>query len=439
MDYNRFISSYYRGEKKGNYMIRKMALLAETVPEAVDLTSGMPSWDTFPISSATFKCKNGTTLELSEDEMKDITPYQSSQGMTELLTWIRKFHEKYHSPPLMDNENSERRFDICVTPGAMGAMSVLFPIIMERNDVVLLEEFNYPGTTNNIDKVSAYPIELSMDEFGVKPDALVDAIVNWKQKAIESGAPNPDDLNPPKVFYTVPIGHNPTGIVVPLQRKKEIYKIAQKYNLLIVEDDPYFYFQYDEIFTPSYQSIDVDGRVIRIDSMAKFFAPGLRIGWVTGPSKIIRTVIPAQVSATIAPGAFAQIAVLKLFGKTGMVGFQDRIQELKNFYKPKRDLSVSLLKKHLKDDVEWIEPQAGIFLWMKLKNLSDSMIFIDSEDCRKYGVFVVPGAGFLVRPKGPCPYLRISFTRMSTEDLEKGIICLSQWIKDATRKELSGI
>lgn len=118
-------------------------------------------------------------------------------------------------------------------------------------------------------------IDVELDSHGVVPARLREQLDNW-----------PSDKRKPKMLYTVPVGGNPTGVSQTLERKKEIYQIAQEHNLLILEDDPYYYLQYGDKI-PSYLSMDVDGRVLRFDSMSKILSSGLRVGWATGPAELV--------------------------------------------------------------------------------------------------------------------------------------------------------
>lgn len=118
-------------------------------------------------------------------------------------------------------------------------------------------------------------LDVELDSHGVIPSKLREQLDSW-----------PADRRKPKVLYTVPVGGNPTGVSQTLERKKEIYRIAQDHNLLILEDDPYFYLQYGDKI-PSYLSMDVDGRVLRFDSFSKILSSGLRVGWATGPPELI--------------------------------------------------------------------------------------------------------------------------------------------------------
>ena len=103
----------------------------------------------------------------------------------------------------------------------------------------------------------------------------------------------------PKIMYINPTGANPTGTVLPLDRRRKIYEIASKFDLLILEDDPYYYLQFTKgNRVPSFYSMDVDGRVLRFDSFSKILSSGLRLGFVTGPKPLIeRIMLHMQVSS----------------------------------------------------------------------------------------------------------------------------------------------
>lgn len=118
-------------------------------------------------------------------------------------------------------------------------------------------------------------LDVDLDSHGVVPSKLREQLDNW-----------PADKRKPKVLYTVPVGGNPTGVSQTLERKREIYEIAREHDLLILEDDPYYYLQFGDK-VPSYFSMDVDGRVLRFDSMSKILSSGLRVGWATGPAELI--------------------------------------------------------------------------------------------------------------------------------------------------------
>ncbi|XP_026691967.2 kynurenine/alpha-aminoadipate aminotransferase, mitochondrial-like [Ciona intestinalis] len=426
MDYKRFLSDF--SEASELYMIRTMVYLSWTVPGSIELASGMPNPETVPFSSATFKCKDGTELHVDEDTMRKITPYQQPRGMDDLLKWISIIHKEFHNPPKMGAAKDGSQWGASVCPGALGGMDFLFQAILEENDVVLLDEFAFGGTKKLIRKMKSVYLGVPMDGEGLVPDKLGDILDRWEE--LSAPIANGRKMNKPKVLVTTPVGQNPTGVNTTLERKQEIYKIAQEYDLLIVEDDPYYYLQYGKTYIPSYQSLDVDGRVIRLDSMSKFITPSMRIGWMTGPEAIIERASGFMGCSCMSLSCFSEIATLKYFDSLGLEGFRNRVKYLSDFYKERRDMVEGLVKTHLTGIVSWTTPTAGMYIWLNLLNTDDSMFLADEALCRKYKVFVVPGIDFACDLSKTYSQVRLCFARTTQADFEKGIPLLARFITE---------
>lgn len=125
-------------------------------------------------------------------------------------------------------------------------------------------------------------IGIEQDKYGIIPKKLVEALENCKAKYTEEGGGKM-----PKVIYLNPTASNPTGYTMSTERKKEIYKICCKYNLIILEDDAYYFLHFLDEQPISFLSLDTEGRVIRFDSMSKVLSSGLRLGWLTGPKQLV--------------------------------------------------------------------------------------------------------------------------------------------------------
>uniref|UniRef100_H2ZB94 Aminotransferase class I/classII large domain-containing protein n=2 Tax=Ciona savignyi TaxID=51511 RepID=H2ZB94_CIOSA len=385
-------------------------------PDSVEIASGMPSPDTVPYVSATFKCKDGSELHIDEETMKRITPYQKTRGMPDMIKWMTIIHKEFHNPPKMGAAEDGSQWGVTLCPGALGGMDYLFQEIMRKNDVVFLDEFAFGGTKKQVRKNRAVYVGLPMDGDGVIPDKLRDYLDRWEEVSLPFA--NGKKLNKPRVICMTPVGQNPTGVNTPLKRKQEIYKIAQEYNLLIVEDDPYYYLQYSETPIPSYQALDVDGRVVRIDSMSKFITPGIRMGWISGPEEIISNTSKHMSLSCMSLSCFTEIAVVKLFDNLGIQGLRDRVKYLRDFYRERRDTVEELVRKHLAGMATWTTPTAGMYLWLNISGTNDSMFLADKELCKKYKVYVVPALDFACDTTKKYSQIRICFARAPQSDLE---------------------
>lgn len=156
-------------------------------------------------------------------------------------------------------------------------------MVIEPGTALLVEDPTYTGAIAYLRTQPCELIGVATDAEGVKPDVLDKILTEWPSASTGKG-------KKPKVLYTIPCGGNPTGVTASLERKKKVYAVCQKHDLLIFEDDPYYYLQFQSPRVPSYFSLDTDGRVLRFDSMSKILSSGLRIGWVTGPPALVERI-----------------------------------------------------------------------------------------------------------------------------------------------------
>ncbi|KAF7596862.1 hypothetical protein BBP40_011907 [Aspergillus hancockii] len=182
------------------------------------------------------------------------------------------------------------------------ALEIAYRIFCNRGELVLAEKYTYPAAIEAAGLVGVRFEGVEMDGEGLRADSLHEILKGW------------DSCQGPKphLLYTVPTGQNPTGTTQSAERRQAIYNIAEEHDLIIIEDDPYYFLRMgvyqpgQETFVkpsselPSYLSLDRSGRVVRLDSTAKVLAPGLRAGWVTANAHIIEKFIAYQEITTVA-------------------------------------------------------------------------------------------------------------------------------------------
>uniref|UniRef100_A0A1A8GU51 Aminoadipate aminotransferase n=1 Tax=Nothobranchius korthausae TaxID=1143690 RepID=A0A1A8GU51_9TELE len=175
------------------------------------------------------------------------------------------------------------------------------------------------------------------------------------------------------------------------ERKKDVYELARLYDMLIIEDDPYYFLQFDKPWAPTFLSMDVDGRIIRTDSFSKILSSGLRDRPKTssGPDR------------------------------SAHPGLHDAHQHIH-----------TTREKWLKDLAEWHSPSAGMFLWMKLKGVDDTQQLIMEKALEKE-VLLVPGGVFMINSGEPCPYVRAAFSLSTPEQIDEAFRRLSLLIREA--------
>lgn len=307
--------------------------------------------------------------------------YAQASGSPQMLRFITEHTELAHWPPYQD-------WACATSIGSTGALEQIFRMLLSRGDSLVTDEFAFSTMLETAKPLGVKTIGVSIDEEGIIPSALQKCLATW-----DDGIMGPR----PKVLYVIPTGHNPTGTTMSKNRRHDIYLIAREHNLVIIEDDPYHFLQFNKSpaethldadqaqqapprhpelwatqdLTPSFLSMDVDGRVIRLDSLSKVFFPGVRMGWVTAPEHVIECFIRHNEVASQGPSGLSQAITHKIMdpedGGWGHGGFFDWLQELKNQYQRRRDIIIESFDKHfgtqgLEGVASYEVPKAGMFV-----------------------------------------------------------------------------
>ncbi|KAL6118447.1 aadat [Pungitius sinensis] len=415
MNYARFLTAVSAARKPSP--IRMLTELQQRSPASlISLAGGAPNPDTFPFRSASIEVKNGPTLTFDEAAMKRALQYSASSGIPELLTWMKSLQKDLHKPPTAD---------MCVTTGSQEGLCKVFEMLVNPGDNVLLDAPTYSGTLAALQPLGCNLINVPSDQHGMIPAALKEVLSRWDASEVhEPGS------TAPKVLYTIPNGGNPTGASMTTQRKQEVYELARQYDMLIIEDDPYYFLQFDKPWSPTFLSMDVDGRIIRTDSFSKILSSGLRIGFVTGPKPLVDRVVLHIQASTMHTSTFTQLMVSQLLHSWGQEGFLQHIDGVIEFYRKQRDAMLRSADKWLRDVAEWHTPSAGMFLWIKLKGVADTQQLIMQKALEKE-VLLVPGGVFMINSSDPCPYVRAAFSLSTPEQIDEAFRRLSSLIKEA--------
>uniref|UniRef100_A0A6Q2YSC3 Kynurenine/alpha-aminoadipate aminotransferase, mitochondrial n=1 Tax=Esox lucius TaxID=8010 RepID=A0A6Q2YSC3_ESOLU len=419
MNYARFLTAVSAARKPS--AIRMLTeLQLRSPPSLISLAGGAPNPNTFPFQSCSIQVKNGDTLMFDETMMKRALQYSASSGIPELLSWMKTLQKDLHNPPTANYTAENGQMDMCVTTGSQEGLSKVFEMLVNPGDNVLIDAPTYSGTLAALQPLGCNLVSVPSDQYGMIPKGLKEVLSRW----------DPADVHKPhstipRVLYTIPNGGNPTGASMTAQRKWEVYELARQYDLLIIEDDPYYFLQFDKPWAPTFLSMDVDGRIIRTDSFSKILSSGLRIGFVTGPKPLVDRVVLHIQASTMHTSTFTQVDEPLLLTLKSLLSF--RVIE---FYRTQRDAMLSSADKWLKDVAEWHSPAAGMFLWMKLKGITDSQQLIMEKALEKE-VLLVPGGVFMINSSDPCPYVRAAFSLSTPQQIDEAFKRLSALIKGA--------
>ncbi|KAI8078662.1 pyridoxal phosphate-dependent transferase [Halteromyces radiatus] len=414
MDYSKFISEHSKARNPSSiralmpYVNRK---------DIISLGAGQPNPATFPFASMTVTLKNGDVMEMDPELFQRCLSYDATAGLQPLQDWLRELQKIEHQPTV--------EFDVAIGAGSQDLLTKGLEMMINPGDAVLVEDPSYTGALAFLDTQPCDVVGVPTDTSGMIPEAFESLLANWP-------ASNPHgkkDQPRPKVLYTTPTGGNPSGVTISEERRKQMYDICHKYDIMILEDDAYYYLQFGNKRVPSYFSMDVDGRVLRCDSMSKILSSGLRIGWVTGPKVMIERINMHTMASNLQPSGVSQLLAFELLQKWGHDGFMEHVGKVSDFYREKRDLFVDSLNKYMKGRAEWVIPEAGMFVWVKLLGgITDSFDLVMNKALKRR-VLAIPGVAF--KPMGDkTPYIRLSFSNVVKEDMDEALRRLAEVIDE---------
>ena len=439
----------------------------------LSLGTGRPSseyfpWDSIALTAPHFPrdaTANSHTIFITKEESEQYNlsvalNYGHAAGSAQLLCFVTEHVEMVHDPPYAD-------WNCSLTCGSTSALETAFRMLCSPGDYILSEEYTYAGTIEAVLSLGIKLQGVTVDIDGMIPAELDLVLSHWDAR-----------LGPkPFILYTIPTGQNPTGTTQPLGRRAEIYEIAERHDLFIIEDDPYYYLQRDLLHStwtrtrkdgikssitaleyisrlvPSYLSLDTSGRVLRLDSTSKILAPGLRCGWMTASSEIIERLLHHHEVSTVSPSGVSQVIMHKVLHEHwGHQGFLDWLIYLTSEYDQRRNTILKACEQFLPRDIcEWDGPKAGMFLWIKVHwkkhPCAQSMIdqngtvtaMLDIEDrifisAVDLGVLYSKGSWFKAnKNESEDMFLRATYAAAPFEQIEEAITRLGA----AFRKEFS--
>ncbi|ELK17558.1 Kynurenine/alpha-aminoadipate aminotransferase, mitochondrial [Pteropus alecto] len=364
MNYARFLTATSAARRPS--ALRMLNELLIRAPKSViSLATGSPNPSMFPFKTAVITTEDGKTIQFDEQMMKRALQYSQTAGIPELLSWLKQLQVKLHNPPTIHYPSSQGQMDICVTSGSQDGLNKVFEMTINRGDNVLLNEPIYSGTLNALLPLGCNIINVCSDEYGIIPNSLKEILSKWKPE----DSKNPKK-NTPKFLYTIPNGNNPTGNSLTSDRKKEIYELARKYDFLIIEDDPYYFLQFNKLL------------------------------------------------------------VAQLLYQWGEEGFLAHVDRVIDFYRNQKDALLVAAEKWLSGLAEWHVPTAGMFIWIKIKGIYDVKKLIKEKAIKKE-ILMVPGNDFYIDSSAPSPYFRASFSLASPEQMDVAFQRLAELIKES--------
>jgi 2-aminoadipate transaminase len=393
-----------RTQRMGSSAIRELLKLTEK-PEIISFAGGLPAPEVFPIDEFREACDR-----VLRDMGAQSLQYGTTEGYMPLREMIARHTARYGIEVTSEN--------ILITSGSQQALDLLGKILINPGDRILVESPTYLGALQAWNAYGAEYITVPIDENGMITEAL--------EEALRSG---------PKFMYVLPNFQNPTGVTLSLERRNQVIDLADRYGVPIVEDDPYGQLRYEGDHLPSLVALDGQfrdncrtvyrGNVIYLSTFSKTLAPGLRLAWVIAPPEVIRKMVQAKQGVDLHTSTFIQLVAYDV----ARGGFLDEhIRLIRRTYKERRDLMLASMDGFFPPEVDWTQPQGGLFLWGILPETLNSADVLKKAVEKK--VAFVPGSPFYPLGGGENT-MRLNFSNASPDKIREGISRLGKVLSEA--------
>ena len=365
-------------------------------PNVISFAAGNPAPEAFPIDEI-----RRISSEILTEEPIAALQYSITEGYPKLRDWLKDDMEKKGD----FRRNSE---DLIITCGAQQAIETCAKIFCNEGETVICENHSFIGSLNAFRSYNAKLVGVETDNDGMIPEKL--------EKALKE--------NPRTAFiYVIPNFQNPTGVTTSLERRKAILELAYKYNVLIVEDNPYGELRFAGMDLPDIKSMDTKGHVIYAGSFSKVLSPGLRVGYMIAEKNVIAKATVALQTSTVHANIWAQMVTYRFVTETDFGAHLERLREI---YKNKCSLMLNSLKFSMPMSISFTEPEGGLFIWGTLP-CGDMNAFCKAAVAEK--VAVVPGNAFLMNEKEVSYSFRLNYSTPTDEQIEKGVEILAKVAK----------
>ncbi|MBP1560544.1 MAG: PLP-dependent aminotransferase family protein [Oscillospiraceae bacterium] len=367
-------------------------------PDVISFAAGNPAPEAFPAEEV----KEITARVLAENPVAALQ-YSITEGYTPLRDTLKK---RLASQSCYNSDID----DLIITSGGQQGNELSCKVFLNEGDTLICESPSFIGSINSFKSYNVNLVGVEMDSEGIDLEKLEEAIKSNKNV---------------KIIYLIPNFQNPTGKCMSFERRKAVYELARKYDVMILEDNPYGEIRFAGEHIPSIKSLDTDGRVIYVGSFSKILAPGIRVGFVSAPKAVIQKIVVCKQVSDVHTNILAQIIADEFLNKYDIDSHLERIRAI---YRSKCGLMLSEIDKNFSKKISVTRPQGGLFIWATLPEGCDMMGFCKKAVEAK--VAVVPGTAFTIHETDPISSFRLNFSTPTDEQLVKGCEILGKMSKE---------
>lgn len=374
--------------------IRELLKSADN-PNTISLSAGNPAPEAFPVKEMA-----EIAADIFENRSAAALQYGISEGYTPLRQITAKRLREVHGTGGPND-------DVLIVSGGQQGMDLAAKCFVNEGDTILCEAPSFIGSLNDFRSYNARLVGIPMEEDGIELNALEHALKTEKHVSL---------------LYVIPTFQNPTGRVMSLAKRKALLELCAKYDVMIVEDNPYYELRYDGEKLPTIKSMDTEGRVIYVGSYSKVLSPGIRLGFVCADKEICVKMTVAKQVADVHTNQFFQMLAADYLTKYDL---DEHIAQICRIYRERRDIMAEALRVYGGDAFRFEVPQGGLFLWCDLTSgVKDCTAFVKKASAA--GVVAVPGSTFLVDEAQTTSAFRLNYSLPTPEQIEKGCRILGE-------------
>lgn len=362
-------------------------------PGMISFAGGNPSLDALPDKQVSELAQ----YVLAQDG-KAILQYGATEGYPPFVESLKSYVESQLGVSIPA---------VLPVTGSTQAMDLLCKSLLDPGDTVLVENPSFLGNLQCLKLYQANLVTVDSDEDGLIPEDLEQKIRQYH----------------PKLLYTIPTFQNPTGKTLPDSRRKAVADLANRYGMVVAEDDPYRDLRYEGEKVKAIKAYDQNGWVMFLGSFSKTISPGLRIGYIAGDAGIIRKCTIGKQSTDVHSANLNQ-AIVDQYLRRNLL--PDHIRTICKGYGAKMHQMLQLLDQ-FPEGVVFTRPQGGLFIWAELPGHIDTVKLLSKAVERK--VAYVPGTYFCA-DGGHMNTLRLNFSNSTAEQIENGMNILNDLIKN---------
>jgi len=381
----------------GSDFIKEMFAAAKN-PDMISFAGGAPAPELYALEA--FRAASDKAFEVHQ---RTIMAYDGAYGVAALREFIASQWMSRTGVNITPD-------DLLILSGSQQGIDYAARLYLDEGDTVIVEHPSYLGALNTFSALRANYVSVDTDADGMRMDALEEALIANPQA---------------KLIYTVPDFQNPTGITLAEDRRRKMVELAEQYDVVIVEDSPYYEIRFEGDFIPAIKSFDAHDRVIYLGSFSKTLCPGIRLGWVVASKAVIERYRVLKEATDFQAGTVAQYQAATFLADYSL---DEHLKTSREVYCGRRDAALAAIEQTFPDDVSFTRPQGGYFIWVEAPgiNATEMVVYAMNE----IGVAYVPGESFYASDPR-VDTLRLSYSQMTEDKIGEGIGRLGRLLKEA--------